>query len=164
MEQHPRTRPMEHITMLVKKTIIILAAIGLFNMFLMNNLVFADTYAVQNSAQQLCTDPSNCRVQSVDDIYRILGKIVGYTYTIFFIVAIFFILLAAFSFLTARGDPQKIISARNQILWASVAIAIALISFSVSIIVKNILGGGGNTIPSGTTAATMQFDKKPYIS
>jgi len=136
--------------MLVKKLIIILAIIVLLNMFLMDNFVFAQTTAT-NSANELCKDPTNCPVKSVNDIYNILGKIVSYTYAIFFIVAVFFILLAAFSFLTARGDPQKIISARNQILWAVVAIVIALLSVGAEAIIKDILNNGGNTnfSPSG---------------
>lgn len=148
--------------MFVKKLTIILAAVSLFNMFLMNSLVFAQTTAT-NSANELCKDPSTCPVKSITDVYNILGRVVSYTYTIFFIVAIFFILLAAFSFLTARGDPQKIISARNQILWAAVAIAIALLSYAASAIIKDILGSGSpSPVPGGTP--TMQFDKKPYIS
>ncbi len=129
---------MESIKMFIKKYAIILTAIGLFSMALTSNFVFSQTTA-QNSAQQLCANPADCPISSVNDIYRILEKIVGYVYGIFFIVAVLFILLAAFSFLTAQGDPQKIISARNQILWAAVAIAIALLSVGAQAIVRDFL-------------------------
>ncbi|MBI3638207.1 hypothetical protein HY227_00490 [Candidatus Wolfebacteria bacterium] len=52
----------------------------------------------------------------------------------------FFILLSAFNFLFARGEPEKIKSARTQIMWASIAIAIALISVGAAQIINTFLG------------------------
>jgi len=140
---------------------ILLISVLVINLFAASNFTLGQTTAT-NSANELCKDPATCPVKSITDVYNILGKIVWYTYTIFFIVAIFCILLAAFSFLTARGDPQKIISARTQILWAAVAIAIAILSYSASTIIKSILNSGSpSPVPGGTP--TIQFDKKPYI-
>lgn len=125
--------------MLTTKIIIIsLAVIGLFNLFLTNNFVFAASSAA-SAASELCTDASTCPIQSITGIYNVLSTIVQYTYKIFFIVAILFILFAAFTFLTAQGDPQKINSAKNQILWASVAVAIALLALSAQTIIRSIL-------------------------
>ena len=68
-----------------------------------------------------------------------LKTIVQWTYTAFFIVAVLFILIAAFNFLTSQGDPQKIKSARSQILWACVAIAIALIAVGAAQIIQGLI-------------------------
>ncbi len=80
-------------------------------------------------------------VKSVNDVIRILNKIVGWTYTIFFIAAVFFILLAAYKFLFAQDDAEKIKSAKNQIVYAVIAIIIALLSVSFDVVIKNFLGG-----------------------
>ncbi len=82
---------------------------------------------------------SYAAIETADDVIRVLGNIVGWTYQIFFIVAVFFILIAAFSFLTAKADPEKIKTARSQIFYAVIAIAIALISIGADMIVKSIL-------------------------
>jgi len=75
-------------------------------------------------------------IKKPSDIFRILAKVVQYTYTIFFIVAVIFIIVAAFNFLTSQGNPEKINSAKSQITWAIVAIAIALISVGAAQIIK----------------------------
>ena len=82
----------------------------------------------------------NCPVSSIADVMKILTSIVNIMYTAFFIVAIAFILLAAFTYLTAQDDPEKIKSATRQIMWAAVAIAVALISVGFNQIVKSFLG------------------------
>ncbi len=117
----------------------ILVAIGLFNLFATNGFVFAQTYNGQHGAQQLCQD-SDCPITEPSQILtKILKPIVQWTYTAFFVVAVLFILIAAFNFLTAQGDPTKINSARSQILWACVAIAIALISVGAAQIIQALI-------------------------
>ncbi|HDH31270.1 MAG TPA: hypothetical protein ENH26_00665 [Candidatus Wolfebacteria bacterium] len=78
-------------------------------------------------------------VESPDDVIRIINKIAKYMFTAFFVIAIIFIIVAAFNFLTAKADPEKIKSARNQILYAVIAIAIALISTGAVKIIESIL-------------------------
>ncbi len=78
-------------------------------------------------------------VQSVDDVVRVLTKIVGYVYRIFFIVAILFVLLAAYNFLFAQGNATKVKTAQDQILYAAIAIAVALISMGAGKIVESII-------------------------
>lgn len=108
-----------------------------FSIFSFPPVVFADL-SLDQAAQQLC-DGSSCVISNPQQIFTILSKIVQWTYTIFFIVAVFFILVAAFNFLTAQGDSTKIQEARNQILWAIVAIVIALISVGAAQIIKNFI-------------------------
>ena len=96
------------------------------------NTVLADTYDYQQAAQNLA---QGSPVSTPDKIFQILAGVTRYVYTIFFIVAVIFIIIAAFNFLTAKGDPEKINSARSQILWAVVAIAIALISVGAAQII-----------------------------
>lgn len=104
--------------------------------FLTSDVALAGT--AQQAAQDLCSG-GTCPISSVEGIFNIIKKVVQWTYTIFFVVAVFFILLAAFNFLTAQGDPEKIKNARSQILWASVAIAIALISVGAAQIINSLI-------------------------
>lgn len=88
----------------------------------------------QETAGKLAGDSP---IKSIDDIYKILAKIAKYVYTIFFIVAVIFIILAAFTFLNARGDPTAINSARSELIWAVVAIIVALLSVAMAQIIIN---------------------------
>jgi len=125
----------------IKIVLISLVVASLFGFLLLDKIVFA-AYSAQSGADQLCTDASTCPIQSPSDIFtKILKPVVQWTYTIFFAVAVIFILIAAFSFLTAKGNPEKINSARSQIMWACVAIAIALISVGAAQIINTLIGG-----------------------
>jgi hypothetical protein len=50
-----------------------------------------------------------------------------------------FILIAAFSFLTSAGNPEKVASARQMIVYAVVAIAIGALAYGIPLIVKQLL-------------------------
>lgn len=82
---------------------------------------------------------SYAAVESAEDVLNVIAKVARYMFTAFFIVAIIFIIIAAFNFLTAQGDVEKVKNARNQILWAAVAIAVALISTGAVKIVESLL-------------------------
>jgi len=96
------------------------------------NITFAQNN-MEQAAEKLAQDSP---IKEPSDIFIILAKVVQYVYTIFFIVAVIFIIVAAFNFLAAGGNPEKIKSSRNQITWAMVAIAIALISVGAAQIIK----------------------------
>jgi len=92
-------------------------------------------------------------VKTASDVVDIFIRVLRWTYSIFFIVAVFMILMAAYTYLTAQAEPEKIKNATNQIVWASIAIAVALLAVSISMIVKSIvspLGGGGTGVESST--------------
>jgi hypothetical protein len=80
--------------------------------------------------------------QGIIDAIRGVAK---WIYIIFFIIAIMFILFAAFNYLSGGGDAEKAKTAHNQIKYAAIAIAVALLAVGFEIIVKNFLqSGGGN--------------------
>jgi heme/copper-type cytochrome/quinol oxidase subunit 2 len=80
--------------------------------------------------------------QGIVDAIRGVAK---WIYIIFFIIAIMFILFAAFNYLSGGGDAEKAKTAHNQIKYAVIAIAVALLAVGLEIIVKNFLqSGGGN--------------------
>ncbi|MBI4993576.1 hypothetical protein HZC33_01270 [Candidatus Wolfebacteria bacterium] len=108
---------------LIKKSALILSI--LFFSFLILNFAFA----------QAGSSP----VKSASDVYNILGKIVSWMYTIFFIVSVFFVLLAAFKFLTAEDDPEKIKGATKSIMWAAVAVVVALLSVGFGKIIESFI-------------------------
>ncbi len=54
--------------------------------------------------------------------------------------AIIMFILAAFMFFNAQGDPEKVKSARDAVLWGVVGMVVALLAFSIPYIVRNTLG------------------------
>ncbi len=98
---------------------------------------------------------SATNIKKASDVVGIVIIIVRWTYTIFFIIAVFMILLAAYTYLTAQAEPEKIKNATNQIIYAAIAIVVALLAVSINVIVKSIVepsgGGGGGGVQSSPT-------------
>jgi uncharacterized membrane protein len=57
------------------------------------------------------------------------------------ILAIIFVVVAAFRYLFAAGDPAKVKSAGHALIYAAVAIAVGLLAKSVPGIVSTLMGG-----------------------
>lgn len=89
-------------------------------------------------------------IQNFGETKNIFITIVQWVYTLFFIVALLFILIAAYNFIIGGSDEEKIKLAKNQLKYAVIAIVIALVASSISLVVRNFLedAGGGGTAPS----------------
>src|SRR3989344_1106012 len=77
---------------------------------------------------------------SIEDIIDILDRLLNWMFTILMTVAVTFILYAAFVYLTAGGDPEKVKTASNQLIYAAVAIAVALVAKGIRFIVEQLVG------------------------
>ena len=84
--------------------------------------------------------PSEGPITSVSQVKTLLENILGWIYTFFFIFAAIFILIAAFQYLTAAGDEEKVKKAKNMLIYAVIAIAIALVAMGIDNIVANLVG------------------------
>ncbi|GEM_PF-2316062 len=78
--------------------------------------------------------------QTKAELLAILDTVVNWFFTIFIIIAIIFIILAAFQFITGGGDTAKISEARQKLIWATLGIIVALIAKGFPVVIRNILG------------------------
>lgn len=79
-------------------------------------------------------------VQTYDQIIALLDKATNWLFAILIAVAIIFILVAAFRYLTAGGDPEKVGKANHALIFAAVAVAVAIVAKAIPILVKNFIG------------------------
>ena len=80
----------------------------------------------------------------------VIASVVKWTYAIFFIITVMFVLFAAFNYLTGGDDAEKIKSAHQQIMYAAIAVAIALLAVGFSLIIKRFLNPSGGSNESGS--------------
>ena len=85
-------------------------------------------------------------IKESSELIDVIARIVGWIYIIFFIIAVMYILFAAFNYLTGANDPEKIKTGRNQIIYAAIAIVIALLAVGARTIIEDFLGGGGSIL------------------
>lgn len=58
----------------------------------------------------------------------LVNKIGSWIFTVFLVVAVIFILLAAFEYLTAKGEAEDIKKAHKMLIYSAVAVAVALLA------------------------------------
>jgi fumarate reductase subunit D len=80
------------------------------------------------------------QVRDINDIFQIIERLLSWLFALFILAAIFFVLWAAFKYLTSGGDPSKVGEATNRLIFAAVAIAVALLAASVQFIVGDLIG------------------------
>ena len=118
----------------MKKTFSVLLIVAV-SMFLFGGI----TASFAQSASPL---PPPVGPVTVSGWVAILVNVVQWFYTIIFIIAVLFILLAAFNFITSGGDPTKTTAAKKQLLYAVIGIVVALLSYGVVTLVQNSLNSG----------------------
>lgn len=73
-------------------------------------------------------------------VLQFLCGIAGWIFAFLIVLAIIFILIAAFRYLTAQGDAEKVQGANQALLFSAVAVAVAVIAKAVPLVVSGFLG------------------------
>ena len=88
---------------------------------------------------------------SVSGVWDFLCKLFNFLFIAFIFAAVVFVLLSAFKYLTAQGDAGKVKEAGMELLYAVVAVVVALIAKYVPKLAVDIAGisfPAGATLPS----------------
>ena len=73
-------------------------------------------------------------------VINIVINLTNWLFVGFMVLAVVILVLAGFQFISSGGDPQNVAKARSKLLWAVIAIAIALMARGIPVVVKAILG------------------------
>lgn len=80
------------------------------------------------------------KIKTFEDILALVNKIINYIFTALIVFAVIFLLIAAFSWMTAAGDPVKVGQARDKLLYALIALAIGALAKGLVFMVANLMG------------------------
>lgn len=89
-----------------------------------------------NPIQPPSTEPP---VRSGQGVIDFLNQVLTWVAYIFWILAAIFVFWAAFLYLTASGDPEKIKKANHQLRYAVIAIVVGIFAYGLPRLVLNIL-------------------------
>lgn len=79
-------------------------------------------------------------ITGAGDIITIIERVANWLFAILLALALLFILIAAFQFLTSGGDPGKVGTARQALTYALIGIAVAFLAKGLVLLVKFVLG------------------------
>jgi uncharacterized BrkB/YihY/UPF0761 family membrane protein len=69
---------------------------------------------------------NNSGNNATDQLINQFNTIISWVYTFFFGVAILFIIISGYYFVTASGDTEKINKAKNLLLWAVIGVIVVI--------------------------------------
>jgi magnesium-transporting ATPase (P-type) len=95
----------------------------------------------QNALPQL----PNSGIDSVPRVIQFICTIAGWIFSFLIILAVIYVLIAAFRYLTSQGDSEKISGANQALIYAAVAIAVAVVANALPKVVVNLVSGGSVT-------------------
>ncbi len=78
-------------------------------------------------------------VTSLNGVAQSLCNITNWLFYFLIILAVIFIIVAAFRYLTAAGEPEKVKSASHMLLYAAIAIVVGIIAKAVPSLIGSVL-------------------------
>jgi hypothetical protein len=85
----------------------------------------------------------NSGINSINAVGTSLCTITNWLFYFLILVAVIFIMLAAYKYLTAAGDAEKVKSAGHELLYAVIAIVVGILAKATPSLVGSIIGQGG---------------------
>lgn len=93
---------------------------------------------------------------ATQELLDIIKRLTGWMAAVLLAVTVAFIVYAAYLYLTSQGDPEKVKTANRVILYAVVAVAVALLAYVFIAIITALVGPGQRT-PGTTTTDESRF-------
>src|SRR3989344_4407737 len=81
--------------------------------------------------------------KDLTELLKVVDQVINLVFTGLIVFAIIYIILAAFQFITAGGDPAAVIQARSKLIYAAVGIIIALLARAIPVVLRSVLNAGG---------------------
>lgn len=78
-------------------------------------------------------------VSNICELLGLVNKIANWLLVVLVVLAVIFVIVAAFNYLTAGGDSEKVGEANKKIVYAAVAVAVGLLAKAVPYVVSSVL-------------------------
>lgn len=85
------------------------------------------------------------QIVSLQGVLQMLCTVFAWAFYFLIALAVIMVIVAAFKYLTAAGDPEKVKGAGQTLLYAAIAIGVALLARAVPLVVGSFLGAYGVT-------------------
>lgn len=100
----------------------------------------------QNLPQPIAPVTTNVpqgNINSLQSVLQLLCTVFAWAFYFLIVLAVIFIIVAAFKYLTAAGDPEKVKSAGTMLIYTAIAIVVALLARAVPLVIGSFLGASG---------------------
>lgn len=91
-------------------------------------------------AQSTPVTPTPGPIGGIEQLFGIIVKISNYFFTVLLLLAVIFVIVAAFRYLTAGGEAEDISKAHQSLIYAGVAILVGVLAKTIIFVVGQIAG------------------------
>jgi hypothetical protein len=105
-------------------------------------LAMAQTGIPGPTAPTPASGVASAQISSIQGVLDTVCVVFSWLFYFLVALAVVFIVIAAFKYLFAGGDPEKVKGAGNMLLYAAVAVGVALLARAIPSIVASFLGAG----------------------
>ena len=81
-------------------------------------------------------------ITSLQGVLNLFCVIFAWAFYFLIALTVIFVLVAAFKYLTAGGDPEKVKSASHMLLYAAIAIVVGILAKAVPSLIGSVLNSG----------------------
>lgn len=96
-------------------------------------------------------------VQDTGKVMDLICLILSWIFTAAIVLSIVIVLMAAFKYMTAAGDPEKLKTAHKMLMYVAVGVAVAILARTIPILVGSFFGqgpGGLSPCPGGASSTS----------
>lgn len=126
----------------MKKALLIIASIVTLSFGMLSLPTFA---AVGDEACEKhgSTFPELCQGGTEEDIENKVGDVLVVVYGLVATLAVIFIIIGGFKYTTSQGEPGKLQSAKNTIMYAIIGLLVTIFAFAITQFAMNAFTGQG---------------------
>ena len=84
--------------------------------------------------------PELCKGGHESDAKNKVGSILNVVYSLIGIVAVIFVIIGGFKYMTSQGEPGRVQQAKNTILYALIGLVITVSAFAITAFILQALG------------------------
>lgn len=128
--------------MYISKHLFVLAIIG---MFLLTGAFASNITFAQAPFTDIGTDVapiSGGSIEDTQDVTTALENIAKVMRNVLLLLAVIFVLIAAYNYLLSGGSEDKVATAHSMIAYAAVAVVVAILAFGFESIIRDVIGFG----------------------
>lgn len=122
--------------------------------------LIAQAQATPAAAQGATSVPAT-PFNTVSSVLNFVCTIFGWMFYFLIALAVVFVVVAAFKYLTSSGNAEGVKSANSTLLYAAIAVAVALLAKGIPLIVADFLGAGSGVSACGAGAGSSGSNLTP---
>ena len=136
----------------MKKKLTILYLLIFLGLIIIPTLAFAQRSTQDILTRGLILPPSSGGIYEISDLLLLLAAVLRLIFTASAVVAVVYVILGGYAYVTAYGNPESIQKGKQTLTWAIIGLIISIAAFMIVQFVWNAFASNRNQLTSANKA------------